>query len=156
MSSDELYDRDFYSWTQRQAELLRSGRLDAIDIENILEEIETLGRSERSALQSAYRLIAMHLLKMKFQPEKYARSWYVTVMRERVNAARILSENPGLKPMRAALFAGSYADACKDAAAETGLARKTFPESPPFTLDEVEDEAFLPDEIRSHREHKSD
>ncbi len=48
-----LYESDFYSWTQRQADMLRSGKLETADLANIIEEIETLGRSEESSLESA-------------------------------------------------------------------------------------------------------
>lgn len=62
-ASSKLYESDFYSWTQEQARLLRSGQLDALDVANIIEEIETRGRSERASLKSAYRLICSHLLR---------------------------------------------------------------------------------------------
>jgi hypothetical protein len=49
----DLYESDFYSWTKQQAGLMRSGELEALDLANLVEEIETLGRSEASALESA-------------------------------------------------------------------------------------------------------
>ncbi len=67
---ENLYETDFHGWTDEQARLLRSGRIDSADILNIAEEIEALGRSEARALKSCYRLIAMHLLKAIYQPEK--------------------------------------------------------------------------------------
>ncbi|MGI9275123.1 MAG: DUF29 domain-containing protein [Endozoicomonas sp.] len=59
----DLYDTDFYSWTQRQAELIRDGRLPGLDLENILEEIESMGRNDYRVLQSRIALVLMHLLK---------------------------------------------------------------------------------------------
>jgi Domain of unknown function DUF29 len=41
------YAQDFYGWTQEQARLLREGRFAELDVANVVEEIETLGRSER-------------------------------------------------------------------------------------------------------------
>ena len=140
----DLYEVDFHAWTVRQAALLRSGDLGGADLANLAEEIETLGRSERAALESAYRLVASHLLKLQFQARRATRSWVATVTRERLNAARTLRENPSLKPKRAALFASAYRDARKEAAAETGLPLSAFPDEPPFTLAQAEDEAFLP------------
>ena len=143
--SADLYEIDFHAWTVRQAALLRKRDLDHADLANLAEEIETLGRSERAALESAYRLIASHLLKLTFQQRRATRSWVSTITRERLNAARTLRDNPSLKPKRAALFASAYRDARKEAAAETGLPLATFPAEPPFTLPQAEDEAFLPD-----------
>lgn len=140
----DLYERDFYAWTQEQAALLRSGQLQALDAANILEEIETLGRSERASLKSAYRLICSHLLKISYQPRRRTRSWINTVDRERSEVAELLDENPGLKPGREEVFAKAYALARKDAARETGLPSSVFPEEPPFSLAECESADFLP------------
>lgn len=145
-----LYERDFYAWTQQQAGLLRAGRLQALDVANILEEIETLGRSERASLKSAYRLICSHLLKMKVQPSRCTRSWHNTIDRERGEVVDILDENPGLRPSRNDVFEKAYALARKDAARETRLPLESFPQRPPFTLAECESSAFLPEELRDY------
>ena len=142
---DGLHETDFHAWTERQAALLRSGDLDLVDIANIVEEIETLGRSERAALKSAYRLIALHLLEIITQKERVSRSWLGTIAREREHAADILHENPSLRPQRDELFAAGYRAARKEAQAQTGLPPSAFPTEPPFTLAEVEDENHLPD-----------
>ena len=55
------YTQDFYGWTQDQANLLRTGRLSDLDIENLIEEIETMGRSEKRALESRLNVLLMHL-----------------------------------------------------------------------------------------------
>ena len=143
-----LYEHDFYTWTQQQAVLLRSGRLQALDIDNLVEEIETLGRSERASLKSAYRLICSHLLKLMYQPSKVTRSWYDTVDRERDEIVDILGENPGLEPSREDTFAKAYALARKDAARETRMPLEAFPEGPSFTLADCESTAFMPEEVR--------
>lgn len=139
-----LYDDDFFRWTNEQADLLRQGRFADVDLENIVEEIETLGRSEQRELESAYRLIAMHLLKSIIQPERISRSWLNTIVRERNTAERTLETSPSLKAKRDALFALAYRQARKEAASETGFPLVSLPEEPPFTREELEDEAFLP------------
>ena len=139
-----LYDDDFYRWTNEQADLLRQGRFGDIDIENIVEEIETLGRSEQRELESAYRLISLHLLKMIHQPARASRSWLNTIVRERNNAESTLHASPSLKGKRDALFARAYRQARKEAATETGIPLLDFPEQPPFTREQIEDETFLP------------
>ena len=145
MSAD-LYDTDFYTWATTQAALLRSGRLAAVDVGNIAEELETLGRSEAAALRSAYRLICMHLLKVLVQPERGVggSSWKRTIYTQRISAEQILKDNPGLKPKRDMLLKEAYAAARKEASFETGPALTQVPEEAPFTLDQVEGEAFWP------------
>ena len=143
--SDNLYDADFHAWTAEQARLLRAGDVHRADLANIVEEIEALGRSERAAVRSAFRLVALHLLKLLFQKERAGRSWYGTIARERSNAAALLEDSPSLKPQRAELFARAYREARKEAAAETGLPLSAFPAEPPFTLEQLLDETYLPD-----------
>ena len=138
------YDPDFVGWRERQAALIRAGRMDLADLEHIAEEIETLGRSEREALESAYRLIALHLLKLQFQPERRSRSWIATITRERLHADRILRDNPSLKSKRIDFFASAYLDARKEAASETGRPESTFPVEPPFKLEALVDHDFMP------------
>ncbi|MDX7952535.1 DUF29 domain-containing protein [Lichenihabitans sp. Uapishka_5] len=135
--NDLSYAEDFYGWSHQQAERLRAGDWTGVDAVNLAEEIETLGRSEAAALRSSLRLVAIHLLKFRYQPQRASRSWRVTVERERINAERSLDENPSLKPRLAELFAQAYADARRLAAAETRLAIATFPVEPPFSLDEL-------------------
>ena len=142
--SEPLYDTDFHAWTVEQARLLKGGDLGRADLANIVEELETLGRSERAAVRSAYRLIALHLLKLIVQRERTSRSWLGTIARERSNATGLLDDSPSLKPQRAALFAKAYQEARKEAAAETGLPLSAIPAEPPFSLEDMLDEAYLP------------
>ena len=150
-----LYETDFFSWTLRQAELLRAGQTELADLANIAEEIETLGRSEESKLESAYMLIGMHLLKVLFQPERTTPSWRRTILHNRLAAAKLLRLNPGLKPKRERLFASAYEDARKEAAEETGMSLAIFPETPPFSLEQVEDEEYRPGRLNDLAERKA-
>jgi hypothetical protein len=142
IAQPSLYDTDFYSWTAEQAKLLRAGDLRAIDVANIAEEIETLGRSEAAALRSSLRLIVTHLLKAIHQPHRASRSWLATIRRERINVERSLKDNPGLKSKLSVLFIEAYEDGREEAINETGLAH--LPDEPELTLDQVRDKAFVP------------
>jgi len=73
------YEQDFYGWTQEQAALLRAGRLTDLDIENLIEEVETMGRSEKRELESRLTVLLLHLLKWKYQPNRRGRSWNLTI-----------------------------------------------------------------------------
>jgi hypothetical protein len=144
---EDLYETDFYTWTQRQAEHLRAGRVGHADLANIAEEIESLGKSQAATLRSAYRLIAMHLLKMMVQPARATKSRRSTITRERLDIEEYLADGPGLKPRRAELFGQAHAAARREAAAETRLQLGRFPVDPPFTVDEVEAEDFWPAQL---------
>lgn len=140
----DLYERDFYTWTQRQSALIRDGRVDLADLVNIAEEIDSLGRSQVSELRSRYTVLCLHLLKKIVQPERDSRSWTATIVEQRLEIERHLVDNPGLKPKRLGLFAQAYRDARKLAAAETGIEIRLFPEEPNFTIDEAESEEYWP------------
>lgn len=141
----ELYERDFYTWALRQAELVRGHRLTELDLENVAEELESLGKEQAHKLQSAFRVLLLHLLKWRYQPSRRSRSRRGSIVRERTNVEDVLEGNPGLKPRREALFAAAYRGARKEAAAETGLPIAQFPEVSPFTLSEALDEEFWPE-----------
>ena len=140
----DLYEEDFYSWTQTQAALLKAGLTDEADLANIIEEIETLGRSELDALRSRYAVLCAHVLKSVAQPHRRGRSWDLTMTEQRIQIARLLEDNPGLNPKRSTLFTQGYQDGRKLAAAETGMAISTFPATPSFTMDQAEDEDWRP------------
>lgn len=74
------YDDDFYTWTQRQAALIRDGKAEQADLANIAEEIETLGRAEISQLRSRYKILCLHLLEKRLQSDKGGRSWTTTII----------------------------------------------------------------------------
>jgi hypothetical protein len=139
------YEKDFYAWTVEQAELLRAGEFSAIDIVNIAEEIESLGRRDRRELGSRLTVLVAHLLKWQKQPDMRLKSWSATIREQRRQIKKLLGESPSLRPFVADALTEVYNDAREDAADETGLAATEFPAECPFTLDEVLSRAFLPE-----------
>ncbi len=131
------YDRDAYAWAFEQAAFLRQGRFDRLDIENIAEELETLGRTEFAKLRSSYRIILLHLLTWDHQPERRSRSWTLSIAEHRLDAAETLAENPSLESRLDEALRSAYARARLEAARETGLPQRTFPEACPYDLDAV-------------------
>lgn len=141
------YETDFYSWTQEQAALLKAGRLSEIDIDNIVEEIETMGRSEKNAFKSHLRVLLVHLLKWQYQPDKRvnSNSWLHTLATQRIETRDVIAENPGLKPTIEEVIGKAYQLARHDASKETHLPVKVFPEVCPWDFDQIVDDLFLPD-----------
>ena len=136
------YMDDFYSWALAQARLLRARELDAIDWENVAEEIESLGREQFNKLESAFRVLLMHMLKWDQQPERRSRSWALSIARQRLELDDVLSDNPGLKPRRDEALARAYKKARLEAAQETGLDLKRFPAACPYSTEDMTSRSF--------------
>ncbi|MFB2923400.1 DUF29 domain-containing protein [Aerosakkonema funiforme] len=141
-----LYEQDFYRWLQTNINFLKEGRFAEIDLENLLEELESMGRSEKNALTSNLRVLLMHLLKYKYQPEKRTNSWLYTIREHRKRLRETFKASPSLYPFFEDIFNESYQDARELAADETGLSIKIFPPESPFTVEEVLNPDFLPPE----------
>ena len=143
--AETLYQTDVVAWAREQAELLRAGRFDALDIEHIAEEIEDVGKSEQRELASRLTVLIAHLLKWRYQPERRGNSWRRTIAVQRKDVAYALKESPSLK----AKFADAewlelvWEKAVALAVDETEL--EVFPESCPWTLAEILDPSWLPD-----------
>ena len=139
-----LYDCDFFAWSRQQAELLRAGKLAQADIERIAEEIDSMGRTEKRELISRLSVLLLHLLKWRYQPDRQIPSWEASIRVQRNRIADHLDDNPSLKPLLPQALASAYRDAALEAVAETGLARSTFPEACPWTVEQVLDAGFWP------------
>ncbi|MGR8998767.1 MAG: DUF29 domain-containing protein [Gammaproteobacteria bacterium] len=139
------YQKDFYSWTCEQAELLRAGRFNELDVFNLVEEIETMGRSEKRELQSRLMVLLVHLLKWQYQPARRGRSWTLTIKGQRINVEDVINDNPGLKPQLLDLLSNAYRLAIVEVSKQTMLEESIFPVKCPWTLDQIRDEGFFPD-----------
>jgi hypothetical protein len=129
-----LYDQDFLAWTERQAALLRAGRLDQLDLDHLAEELDTMGRSEWSELENRLEVLLLHMLKWDFQPARRSRSWRSTMREQRNALRRLLRRSPGLKRNLETTIAEVYPDAVGRAIDETGLRAATFPDALPCSL----------------------
>jgi hypothetical protein len=142
----DLYNSDFLAWTEETVELLRSQQWQDLDIENLIEEIIDLGKSQQHALQSSLRLILMHLLKWKYQSDRQSHSWKITINRERLNIDEYLEESPSLRRFLSdrEWIDKTYQRARHEAMVETNLALATFPVACPFSILEILDLDFYP------------
>lgn len=135
--SSPLYDQDFYLWTQQMVAALRNGQLDRLDLVNLAEEIEGVGKSEKRELRSRLRILLVHLLKWQFQPQKRNHSWQSTITEQRIQIQAILEDSPSFKALLAEMMAMAYQQARVKAADETQLAIATFPAACPYQLVDV-------------------
>ncbi|NJK67680.1 MAG: DUF29 domain-containing protein [Microcoleus sp. CSU_2_2] len=145
VSRHKLYETDYLKWIETTLEKLRVRDYSNIDWENLIEEIEDMGRSERRSLESNLVVLLMHLLKWQFQPDKRSGSWKGSIAEHRRRIRKSLQDSPSLKPYLEAVFSECYSDAMEQASAETGLSIETFPQLCLYTAAEVLDPNFLPD-----------
>ncbi|MFL4977233.1 MAG: DUF29 domain-containing protein [Xanthobacteraceae bacterium] len=131
------YDRDLYSWAVEQAALLRAGRIAEADVLNIAEEIDDVGNEQYDKLESALRIILLHLLKWDHQPERRSRSWHLSIAVQRKHVSKVLRKNPGLKPLVDEATTEAYDIARIEAAAQILRDEDIFPRECPYSIQDI-------------------
>jgi hypothetical protein len=106
---------------------LRAGRIGEADALNIAEELDDVGNEQYDKLESALRVILVHLLKWDHQSQRRSRSWYASIKVQRNRVLKILRKNPGLKPLIGDAIADAYPDARIEAGAQTRRGEKILP-----------------------------
>lgn len=144
--SNTTYDTDFYQWTQAQAAHLRAKAWAALDIDHLAEEIESLGASDRRALRSQLMRLSQHLLKWRYQSQYRGESWQQSIDDARLQIELIIEDSPSLRNFLLDAFAWAYPRARKVSAKETCLPLETFPQACPWSLEQVLDEDFFPED----------
>lgn len=143
------YDTDFYAWTQEQAVLLRAKVWKKLDLVNLAEEIEALGKSDRRAVQSHLVVLLQHLLKwtcQRQQRKRYGAGWQASIDEACTQIELIVRDSPSLNPELITFVAWAYPRARRKAHRETSLPLTTVPETCPWHLEQLLDEDFLPEE----------
>ena len=140
-----LYEQDFYAWSNQQAALLRAGKLAQADIENIAEEIESMGRSEKKELVSRLRILLLYLLKWQFQPKGRTSSWSSSIKIQRLDLQQHLKDNPSLKIKLPEAVEIAFAGAVIEAAEETKVPDCAFPTSCQYSWQQMIAADFWPD-----------
>jgi hypothetical protein len=155
--ASDLYERDFPLWAERQAELLRAGRFEQLDLDNLIEEVEDLSRRERDGVESYAETILEHLLKLNFSPAaRPRRLWLVTVDRQRPKLARKLTTTlrNHLQTELPALYAGQRRPVAR-LLAKDGVSADALPTTCPYTLEQVLDVDWYPVNVHGIRDQAS-
>lgn len=143
----EPHDQDLYEWARQNAQLIREGRLDEIDAENIADELEAMSNSERRELLNRLTRLIAHLLKWQYQPGRRSQSWINTIDEQRRQIEILLEDSPSLHRLLPEILVRAYRYARKDAAKETGLSINIFPAECLFPVEQILQEGFLPQEV---------
>jgi hypothetical protein len=140
-----LYDRDFAKWLETTADQLRAKDYANLDWENLIDEIETMGKRERRSLKSNLVILLLHLLKWQYQADQRSGSWKGSIVEHRQRIRDELEDSPSLQPYLIEILDAAYADGRDRAAAETGLAADRFPAECLYAISQVLDRDFWPD-----------
>jgi hypothetical protein len=131
------YDEDFAAWLQAQADLLREGRFGDLDVPNLVEEVESVGRSEFRAFTSAIELIIFHMLKWDYQHEYRGQSWRKSINDQRSAVRKLLKANPSFKARIEEAIEDAYIGMPDAVDAETGVPAHRVPQACPYSWDEI-------------------
>lgn len=135
-----LYEQDFNLWTETMLQQIRERNFDAVDWENLLEEIEGLNRSDKRDLERRLTVLLEHILKLNYwesEREYNARGWEVTIFEQLDEIQMLLRDSPSLKRYLSEIFPGCYSKAKRDAIRKTGLPAHTFPDISPFSFEQI-------------------
>ena len=142
MTSTVLYESDFYNWTVEQVKSLRLGKLDSLDLENLAEEIESLGNQKRSELENRLAVLLGHLLKWDLQPNLRGKSWRSTIREQRRQIQKLITKNPSLKSYLDEAMSEGYESALDLVVRETPFDYKDLPDVCPYTIAQIFDNNF--------------
>ena len=145
--SASLYDTDYLLWVEETVAKLRSQDFDHLDLENLIEEIESLGRSDKHAISSYLMRLCEHLLKIQYwkaERKNCFRGWDLEVANFRLQVQEQLDTSPSLKPFLQGIFVKQYQNGRKLFLKASALNPRFIPEEPCFTLDQALDEDWLP------------
>ena len=137
------YDEDLYQWTIEQGRALRDRETNALDYDNLAEEIESVGRSDKREIESRLENLLVHLLKWRCQPEWRSPSWEASIDEARRRIERILKDSPSLRPYPGEVLEEAYGYAIRNKAIRV-LELLRLPEACPWRIEDVLNEEFFP------------
>jgi hypothetical protein len=149
MAVKDLYDLDFFEWTQQNAELLRKGCLSEIDVENLAEEVADMGKRDRREMDSCLSRLMVHLLKWEMQPAlRYGQSgrssWLNSIVHSRLMLTRIFKQS-NLRRLAEESVVEVYPGAISEASVQTQIDPEKFPQRCPYTVAQLLDQDYLPE-----------
>jgi hypothetical protein len=136
-TNTDVYATDFAAWCLTTAALVRAGHWDQVDPEALAEELESLGKSQQRELESRLETLVIHLLKWQAQPHlrEESHSWKDTMLEQRHELARLLRDNPSLRPRVPTALHAVYPGACTRAVAQ--MTHRGSIDEPPGPLQAV-------------------
>lgn len=136
--------QDAHAWYLATAQALREGRLNDVDLLEVAEELEDMGKNLKRSLESYATNLLLHLLKWRFQSNRRSASWINSIDESRDQLQKLLKFNPSLQPYYLSNLPECYQKACTRARNQTGLTLNTFPPINPWTSEQIlDDDLYL-------------
>lgn len=145
-----LYDTDFYQWVFHNANLLRQGKFTEIDIDNVVEELESIGRSEKRELRNRLSVLIIHLLKWQYYSENHSKRWITAINFQRMNIELLLEDSPSLKDKIDLTIKEAFESSIIIFEYETETPEQLLPKTCPYTFKQLIDNDFWPKKL--HKE----
>jgi Domain of unknown function DUF29 len=151
LDEPSLYDTDYVAWLEEQVAHLRAGRLSALDVDKVAEELESLMKKERRQLENRLEVLILHLLKWDHQASQRSNRWRSTVAEQRRRLGRLLQDSPSLKHEVVEMCRKAYPGAAQGAAIETLLSPGVFPPTLPYTVEEIFERELPAEQLSDQR-----
>jgi len=151
LDQPSLYDTDYVAWLAEQVAHLRAGRLGALDVLNVAQELEGLMNSQRQQLENRLEVLIHHLLKWDHQPDQRSNRWRATVQEQRTRIRRIRRFSPSLKREVEPMALDVYPDAVRAATIETRVSETIFPQALPYTVEQIFERELPAEELPEQR-----
>lgn len=142
---DITYNKDFNLWIQKTAQLLKNHCFHELDMDNLIEEIESVGKNEKRVIASQLTRLLLHFLKWQYQPERRSDSWLDFITDARIQIELAIVDSPSLKNYPSEQLDQSYIRARRGAAKQTGIPLSVFPVHCPYSKEEVLNEDWMPE-----------
>jgi hypothetical protein len=133
----DLYERDEHEWIAAQISALKSGQMNRLDRQNLIEFLSQMTIRDRRELRSRLTVLLLHLMKVRFQPDRVSASWVSTILVQQNEIRSLLEDIPSLGGRADAIAAQAYRDAIRLATRETGLPASRFPTTMPWSVPEA-------------------
>ncbi|NEQ96372.1 MAG: DUF29 domain-containing protein [Cyanothece sp. SIO2G6] len=143
---NEQYVDDFSGWITQTVQLLREQRWQEIDVPNLIEEVEALGKRDRRGIASQLTRLLLHLLKWQYQPQRRSDSWLDSITDARTQIELAIEDSPSLMNYPEEQIARSYERARRQAAQQKNMELLVFPATCPYAVDLVLSENWLPED----------
>ncbi|MBE9103151.1 DUF29 domain-containing protein [Vacuolonema iberomarrocanum] len=148
LQSTSLYEQDYHRWLETTVAQLKFRNVENLDYDNLIEELESLGKSEKRALSSYMMRLCEHLLKVQYWEQERAqclRGWIVEIRNFRLQIQAILEDSPSLKNHLESRFIRDYQNARNLFLDASSLESSSIPQTPPFSVEQVLNQTWLPE-----------
>ncbi len=147
ITQKKLYDQDFCLWIETTIKQIKTQDFDKIDWDNVIEELDSLGKSEKRELKNCLVVLLEHLLKLAYwenEKEYNQRNWKGTIREQRRQLLLLLEDSRSLKPLFYENFPKCYSEARKIVLDKTNLSDNFLPIEIPFPVEEILNDDYLP------------